>query len=186
MRAVSYGAGGTRTERRVPGEENEEELLIALRKWVAPEIVESLARAYRGSYWTFRGYLMSVYGTAAYEVLEGSAATAHKLGARYLADPVEVIMLPGVTGLDPRAEATAEWTRFLCHWNDMIPPNPEEVRLGRFSDPFRAYGRIEAMGVPWEYLNGFDLDRTSPYPLDEVIDAWTDGIPLEYARETIR
>lgn len=186
MKAVRREAG-FRTETRLPGANNEEELVPVLEHWLPGGAdIEAHLDAYGRSYWTLRSYLMRVFGQAAFAILD-SEGTPATVTARYHADVLEVLTLPALTGLDPADPQSAEWALFLCHHWSYTPPDPELVPFGRFDQPADTYRRIRLIGVPFEYLKSLDCGptRIPLYPLEAVIEAWVAGIPIEYAQETI-
>ena len=173
-----------RTETRLPGANNEEELVPILEHWLPGIDLEPHLDAYDRSYWVLRSYLLKVYSTYAAPLL-GREGNLSNTPAQYRADVQEVLMLPGLSGLDTSDPQIKDWVLFLCHhWS---PHNGITTQLGRFLVPADAYRAIEAVGVPFEYLSAFDRGpaRTPVYPLSAVLDAWDANVPVEYAQEAI-
>lgn len=184
MKAVHRGAG-FRTETRLPGANNEEELVPILEHWLPDGTdIDPHLDAYGRSYWTLRSYLMRVFGQSAFAILdsEGTPATAT---AQYHADVVEALTLPALTGLDPADPQSAEWALFLCHHWEYERAMGEPVKIGRFDQPVETYHRLQLIGVSFEYLTALDCGPTPLFPLEAIIEAWVAGIPIEYAQETI-
>jgi hypothetical protein len=175
---------GFRTETRLPGETNEAQLFEVLSHWLTDVDIEPHLDTYDRDYWVLRRYLLGLYGSQAYAVMDCDT-DVQKQPARYIADIREALMLPALTGLDPRDPSTSEWAHFLCHRWDTVFPDPEIQFVGRFGDPAEAYRRIRLADIPFDYLKALDCGPTPLFPLDAIIDAWNSDIPVEYAREAI-
>ncbi len=152
-------------------------LVAVLQRWLPDIDIEPYLEAYGHDYWVFRRYLFALYGFQTFAVV-GGADTVLAPGNL---DAAEAIMLPVLTGLDPREDETAEWALFLCR---RLTEDGRSL-TGRFANPADTFRRLRLIGVPFEYLRALDCGPTPFFPLEEIIDSWNGGVPVEYATEAI-